>query len=115
MGSWSIGVAGSAGAFVDFDAYGFLISEEFGTGLPTINLVSQPYATLDGSQFQRTRAESRTVILKGTMISASPADFASKMAVLERVLWRDRSDPQGYVTLRYTGGTTNPIYLDCYV
>src|SRR5574341_1256576 len=112
MGFWQI--SGSAG-FEDLETvYGYKITQFPGAGMATVDNISTTYGLLDGSLYQRTRAEAKVFSLIGTLRGSTVADLHVKRTNLIRNIAPDRSGSTGQpVLLRYTGGAST-LQASCF-
>jgi hypothetical protein len=99
---WQLIVSGTA---VPFDQYGAIVTGMQGVGMAPVRNVISPYALSPGGAHQRTKVESRSVILQAVLPGTSIANLHQLRARLIEVLRPDRDATQQPVTLRYTGGS----------
>jgi hypothetical protein len=59
------------GNIVSFEDIGFTVDESVGIGAPTWRNIAQPYAIIDGADFQRQRADVRSINLTSTLTGTS--------------------------------------------
>lgn len=65
----------AGGSIVALADLGILLDDTLGAGMPALENSSQPYAIIDGAQYQRTRAATRTMTLVAFVNGTSQQDY----------------------------------------
>jgi hypothetical protein len=101
MSDWKIVVDGVVKDFQD--DYNYRVEHFPGTGMPPLNNIFTNFALLDGSTYQRTRAENRVFSLIGTLSGSSVSDLHLLRKNLIDAVKPDRTASPEAVELQYTG------------
>ncbi len=105
------GQSRAGGSVVALRDLGLVVEEAAGHGAPPLVTVQQPYALLDGSEYQRTKVAARSFSLVGAIVGTTTADWHLTRRRLIDALKVDAVAVPQPIRLLYTGagGTT---YLD---
>lgn len=101
MGDWKIIQSGSTKDFAD--DFNFKVEHFPGGGMAPVNNVFTNFALLDGSTYQRTRAQNRVFSLTGTLSGSSVSDLHLLRKNLIDVVKPDKTSPPEATVLQYTG------------
>jgi hypothetical protein len=107
MGDWKVIQNGSTKDFAD--DFGYKVEHFPGTGMPPLNNIFTNFALLDGSTYQRTRAENRVFSLIGTLSGSSVSDLHLLRKNLIDVVKPDRTASPEAIELQYTGAGSTTL------
>lgn len=107
---WDIVISGTA---FPFTGYGAIVTGMQGVGMAPVRNVVSSYALSPGGAHQRTKVESRSVIIEAALPGTSIANLHRLRGALINVVRADRDGTQTPLLLRYRGGSV-PVEIEAY-
>lgn len=101
----------NGGQYVDLDTVHFAVQEWSGVGMPLPSNVMVRYGLGDGSYYQRTTMQPRSIVLTGVMNVQDGASLNSLLTNRDALidLINPLPQPQGPFILRFRGGTSRNL------
>jgi hypothetical protein len=94
----------SGGKLIDLESMSAYLVSQQNTGMPSITNISTPYASIDGSFFQRSSIKERTFTIALSVAGSTTADWHIKRQALIDLIKPDLVYPNQPFMLIYTGG-----------
>lgn len=93
---------------------GLRVLSVVGLGMPPADVISDPFALLDGSFYGRTRYQARPFTLVGALTEPSMRDITGRRSTLADLIQRNLATPDQPLTLLYQYDDGSPVYrLKC--